>query len=193
MDNFESLFRKYHHPLFLYTLKFIEDENEALDLVQDIFITVWKKGIYLDDAEQIKSYLFVSVKNSCLNYLNHQKVVNKFKYYETLQLKEMEAAYYASGEISLIEQEEVNRIEDAVASMPDIYKEVIVLSRFEGLKNREIAYQLNIPLRTVETRIFRALSILKEKVRKHTLLILMYLNFREKLELESFRYENRKG
>ena len=166
MTNFESIFRKYHHPLFLYTLKFIEDENEALDLVQDIFITIWKKGIYLENAERIKTYLFVSVKNSCLNYLTHQKVVNKFKHYETLQLKEMEAAYYASGEISLIEQEEVKLIEDVVASMPDIYKEVIVLSRFEGLKNSEIALKLNIPLRTVETRIFRALSILKEKVCK---------------------------
>ncbi len=170
MTDFESIFRKYHHQLFLYTLKFIEDENEALDLVQDIFIAVWKKGIFLDNVEQIKAYLFVSVKNSCLNYLNHQKVVSKFKHYETQQLKEMEAAYYASGEISLIEQEEVKRIEDVVASMPDIYKEVIVLSRFEGLKNSEIAKKLNIPLRTVETRIFRALLILKEQLKSRVLL-----------------------
>ena len=87
MTDFESLFRKYHHPLFLYTLKFIEDENEALDLVQDIFVTIWKKGIYLENAERIKTYLFVSVKNSCLNYLTHQKVVNKFKYYEDTATK----------------------------------------------------------------------------------------------------------
>jgi len=173
MNDFDSIFRKYHHPLFLYTLKFIEDENEALDLVQDIFITVWKKGIFWDNAEQIKAYLFVSVKNSCLNYLNHQNVVSKFKHYEAQKLKEMEAAYYASGEISLIEQEEVKRIEKVVASMPDIYKEVIVLSRFEGLKNSEIAKKLNIPLRTVETRIFRALLILKEKFCKKSLFIHM--------------------
>ncbi|MCX6219622.1 MAG: RNA polymerase sigma-70 factor [Bacteroidia bacterium] len=171
MTDFDSIFRKYHHPLFLYTLKFIEDENEALDLVQDIFITVWKKGIFWDNVEQIKAYLFVSVKNSCFNYLNHQKVVSKFKHYEAQQLKEIEAAHYASGEISLIEQEEVKLIEDVVASMPDIYKEVIVLSRFEGLKNSEIAKKLNIPLRTVETRIFRALLILKEKVCKKSFFI----------------------
>ena len=105
----------------------------------------------------------------------------------TLQLKEMEAAYYASGEISLIEQEEVKLIEDAVASMPDIYKEVIFLSRFEGLKNNEIAHKLNIPLRTVETRIFRALSILKEKVCKKSLFILMNLTSRKKMEFERLR------
>jgi len=87
----------------------------------------------------------------------------------------MEAVHYQSGERSLIEQENMKQINDAIDSLSDIYKEVIFLSRFEGLKNHEIAEKLNIPVRTVETRIFRALSTLKEKMLQKSFFILLYL------------------
>jgi RNA polymerase sigma-70 factor (ECF subfamily) len=172
MTDFDNLFLKYHHQLFRYTLKFIEDENEALDLVQDIFVEVWERGQYKDLDDKVKAYLFTGVKNSCLNYIKHQKVVKKFEHHAALHLKEMEANYYLSGEQSFIEKETVQRIGNAIDSLTDIYKEVIVLSRFEGLKNKEIAERLNIPVRTVETRIFRALSLLKDKISLQSVLLL---------------------
>lgn len=172
MTDFDNLFLKYHQPLFLYTLKFIEDEAEALDLVQDIFIAVWEKRKYFDVDDQVKAYLFSSVKNSCLNYIKHQKVVKTFEFHAALQLKEMEAAYYKSGETSLIEKEMFQKINSAVDSLTDVYKEIIILSRYEGLKNKEIAERLNIPVRTVETRIFRAIAQLKEKISVQSLLLL---------------------
>ena len=174
--NFDQAFLKYHHSLLLYTLKFIEDEQEALDLVQDIFVTLWEKGNLNQKEEQVKAYLFTSVKNNCLNYLKHQKVVRKFEQHLSVQLRESELAYYQSGEKSLIEQEDLTRIEEAIASLGDIYKEVIFLSRMEGLKNNEIAERLNIPVRTVETRLFRALSTLKEKISTRSFLILLYFS-----------------
>jgi RNA polymerase sigma-70 factor (ECF subfamily) len=87
----------------------------------------------------------------------------------------MEAAHYQSGEKSLIEQENLAQINQAINSLTDIYREVIILSRFEGLKNAEIAEKLNIPIRTVETRIFRALSILKEKMSQKSFVILLHM------------------
>jgi RNA polymerase sigma-70 factor, ECF subfamily len=176
MTDFDSIFRKYHHRLFLYTLKFIEDENDALDIVQNVFVAVWESGKFRSGDGLLQSYLFNAVKNSCLNHIKHQKVVKKFEHDAALELKEMEALHYQTGEKSLIEKESLKQIEDAVDSLDDIYKEVIVLSRFEGLKNSEIAERLQIPLRTVETRIFRAISILKEKISRSTFIVLVYLN-----------------
>jgi RNA polymerase sigma-70 factor (ECF subfamily) len=75
----------------------------------------------------------------------------------------------------LIEQENLKQINDSIDLLPDIYREIIFLSRFEGLKNQEIAEKLNIPIRTVETRIFRALSTLKDKMLQKTFFILLYL------------------
>ena len=176
MANFDDLYRKFHHLLLRFTLKFVEDESEALDLVQDIFITVWEKGKYNEEDEgKVKAYLFALTKNSCLNYLKHKVVVRKFEHDAALRLQQMEAAHYQSGEKSLIEKEGVQQIEDAINSLSDIYKEVIVLGRLEGLKNSEIAEQLKIPIRTVETRIFRALNMLKKRVGLKTLFILFFL------------------
>lgn len=176
MTKFDVLYRKYHRRLLLYTLKFVESENDAIDIVQNVFIAVWEKGKYDQSEDAVKAYLFGAVKNSCLNYLKHQKIVRKFENETSLHLKEIEAFYYQSGEKSLIEKESLEQITFAIESLSDIYKEVIKLSRFEGLKNQEIADQLNIPVRTVETRIFRALSILKEKISEKSFFILLYLN-----------------
>ena len=176
MSDFDSLFRKYHRRLLLYTYKFVESENDALDIVQNVFVAVWENGKYRENEELVQSYLFRAVKNSCLNYLKHQKVVRKFEHNIALQIREMEAIYYQSGEKSLIERENLKQITDAIDKLADIYREIIILSRFEGLKNQEIAERLNIPIRTVETRIFRALSALKEKMSQKSFLILLYLN-----------------
>ncbi len=105
MTDFDRIFLKYHHPLFLYTLKFIEDESEALDLVQDVFLSAWEHGQPLKIDDQTKAYLFTPTKNNCFNYIRHQKIVRKFEQHAAHQLKETEASYYQSGEKSLIKKE----------------------------------------------------------------------------------------
>ena len=175
MNDFDTLFRKYHRRLLLYSLKYVESESDALDIVQNIFVAIWENGKYRQEEEFVKAYLFSAIKNSCLNYLKHLKVVKKFENETSQQFLQMEAVHYQSGERSLIEQENLKQISDAIDSLPDIYKEIILLSRFEGLKNHEIAEKLNIPLRTVETRIFRALSTLKEKMLQKSFFILLYM------------------
>jgi RNA polymerase sigma-70 factor, ECF subfamily len=175
MTEFDTLFRKYHRRLLLYSMKFVESESDALDIVQNVFVAIWENGKYRQNEELVQAYLFNAIKNGCLNYLKHQKVVRRFEHDAALQMKEREAVHYQSGEKSLIEQESLCQINDAIDSLTDIYREVIFLSRFEGLKNQEIADRLSVPVRTVETRIFRALSSLKEKMSQKSFFILLSL------------------
>jgi RNA polymerase sigma-70 factor (ECF subfamily) len=174
MIEFDFLFGKYHRRLLLYALKFVESEGDALDIVQNVFVAIWENGKYKQKEELVQAYLFNSIRNSSLNYLKHQKIVQKFENETSIQLLEMEAVHYQSGEKSLIERENLKQINDAIDSLPDIYKEIIVLSRFDGLKNSEIADQLNLPIRTVETRVFRALSALKEKISRKSFFTLLF-------------------
>jgi len=164
MPDFEEIFRKYHEALLVYAQKFVGDEHAALDVVQDVFIQVWEKKKPGMNEENLKAYLFSSVKNGCFNYLKHEKVVSRYRDRQSDIMAKAEFRYYESIEKSLIEQETIMKIHDAINSLSDVYREVIELSRFEGLKNKEIAERLNIPLRTVETRLFRALSALREKL-----------------------------
>ena len=175
MTNFDNLYLKLHPQLLRYALKFLDDKSEALDLVQEIFVVLWEKDIFKDDEQKVIDYLYSATKNSCLNYLKHQVVVRKYEQAAAFYLRELEASHYQSGERSLIEKESILQIENAINSLSDIYKEVIILSRIEGLKNCKIAEQLNIPIRTVETRIFRALLLLKEKLRTNLPLFYFFL------------------
>lgn len=173
--DFDSVFRKYHHPMYLYTLKFVEDKSDAQDIVQNVFLSVWENKKFSSDEKIIHAYLFNSIKNSCLNYIKHKNVIRKFEQTISNELKEMEAIHYQSGEKSLIEKGDLKQLEDAINSLPEIYKEVIMLSRFDGLKNKVIAVKLQVSVRTVETRIYRALVSIKEKFSTKTFFVLMTL------------------
>jgi RNA polymerase sigma-70 factor (ECF subfamily) len=175
MTAFDEIFKKYHQPLYTYARKFLDDDYAALDLVQDVFALVWQKKMFRLEEGHLKAYLFNAVKNAAINYLKHEKVVQKHQKRQLSLLLDLEITHYESGEKSMIEKENLDRIYQAIGSLSDIHREVIELSRFEGLKNKEIAQQLNIPVRTVETRLFRALSSLKEKLSEKVFHIL--LNF----------------
>uniref|UniRef100_UPI003216BB0D RNA polymerase sigma-70 factor n=1 Tax=uncultured Draconibacterium sp. TaxID=1573823 RepID=UPI003216BB0D len=176
MVTFDQIFQKYYHSLFLYGLKFISNDNDVNDILQEVFAEVWEKEKYKLENDHLKSYLYNSVRNGCLNYLRHQSVVNKHAAQEKVAASLNELHFYQSGEKSLIEKEDLGKIYDAISSLSDNYKEVIELSRFQGLKNKEIAEKLDIPVRTVETRLFRALSSLRKSLTDKQIFILMNLS-----------------
>ncbi len=175
MNTFDQIFQKYYHSLLLYGVKFISNENDMHDILQEIFAEVWEKGKYKFPEDHLKSYLYNAVRNGCLNYLRHQSVVRKHIEQEKVIACFNELHFYQSGEKSLIEKEELKNIYAAIESLPDNYKEVIKLSRFQGLKNKKIAEKLNVPVRTVETRLFRALSNLRKILTGEQIFILMNL------------------
>ena len=179
MSLFDQIFQKYYHPLLLYGLKFVDDENEVRDILQEVFVTVWENQKHKLEETHLKPYLFNAVRNGCLNYLRHKLVVNKHIEKQKIALPLLELDFYKSGEKSLIEKQDIEIILKAINSLSPEYKEVIELSRFEGLKNKEIAKKLQVPERTVETRLYRALSALRKELTKNQVFILMNLIFQK--------------
>jgi len=175
MNLFDQIFQKYYQPLLLYGLKFVNDENEVYDILQEVFVMVWENQKHKLEETHLKPYLFNAVRNGCLNYLRHKLVVNKHIEKHQISLPLLELDFYKSGEKSLIERQDVEIIHKAINSLSREYKEVIELSRFEGFKNKEIAEKLQIPLRTVETRLYRALSALRKKLTVNQVFILINL------------------
>jgi RNA polymerase sigma-70 factor, ECF subfamily len=143
-----------------------------LDIVQNVFTAVWEKNKYKLPEAHLKSYLFNATRNACINYLKHALVMRKFDEETSYALKELEIDYYESGEKSLIQKESVDEIYKVINSLSVKNREILVLSRFERLKNQEIANRLGIPVRTVETRLFRALKSLRTKLSDKNIQIL---------------------
>ena len=175
MTNFDRIFKKYHHPLIVYCRKFIDNEADAADIVQNLFAAVWEQKKFKLEEEHLKAYLFNAARNACFNRLKHDKVIRKFESEVTFTLKEIEIAHYDSGEQSLIQKEGLDRIYAAIGSLSAQQNEILQLSRFEGLKNQEIADRLKVPVRTVETRLFRALKKLRQKLTHKDIQILFLM------------------
>jgi RNA polymerase sigma-70 factor (ECF subfamily) len=154
-------------------MKFVRDEDIAMDLVQDAFLNIIKKGNY-DALENLKTFLYRCVRNNCINHINHKAIEST--YFESeAKIINREIDYYNVHE-AIVEKELHNKLLTAIEELPEHYKVPLKLSRFENLKNKTIAEQLNLPVRTVETRMYRALSILRDKLGKQ-LFLLFFLAF----------------
>lgn len=159
---FDDVFREFYKPLFLFARKIIPDSEIISDLLQDVFEKVWYKFEDLNSINNIQSYLFSSIRNECLNYIRRQKVKDEYYQYE-LKNKELELNHFSEDK-SLYEDERLKKVNTIINNLPDKYKEVVVLSRLNNYSNKEISKELDIPVRTVETRLYRGLKKIKEEL-----------------------------
>ncbi len=164
---FEQVFNMHYAGLCRYAQKYVIDLDNAREIVQGTFVKLWEIKNSLSQDTSVKSYLYKAVQNNCLDYLKHVKISNEYK--EDLLRKVMDSGFKSISSPEnclegLIEKELEDRIIDAIASLPDSCREIFELSRFKGLKYREIAKELNISIKTVETQISRAIQALHEKL-----------------------------
>ncbi len=156
----ELLFAIYFPRLNSFARNVVKDDVISQDIVQDVFVKVWEKR-YEIVTINLEAFLFRLVRNRCIDYIKYLKVVNN-----RMQEIEMTSKYEELYRIDfigdepyvLIEQELKQKIEQTIESLPERCREVFILSRINGLKNREIADQLNINIKNVERHLSRALQ-----------------------------------
>ncbi len=151
------------------------------DLVQDIFFTIWEKANVLEIEVSPKAYLYQAVKNSCLNYKRHLNIKSSVEKELGKAINELEKQVYQNSEspyFSLLELEMDEKINDLIENMPEKCRRVFILSRFEHLKNREIATKLGISVKMVEKHISKALLILRRDLAEYISILLTLIIFR---------------
>lgn len=168
---FESLFRSFFPGLVLFARKYLPDQDTASEIVHNVFLNLWEKRDSIDTSSSLKSYLFTSVHNRCLNFIRDQK---KFDRDETL-LQRLDSNEFIDASDRLEEQELEQRIYDALQALPEKCREVFSLNRFEGLKYSEIAEKLDISVKTVETQMSKALRILREKLIDYLKILIIFI------------------
>ena len=167
---FKQLFEEYYHPLRGFARKFISDYDICNDLVQESFVGLWDKRKEISNSSAIKSYLYSSVRNACLNHLRFEQMKSKN---EDRILALSSDWYY---EDSLLEEEVHSQIYEAIKDLPAQSRRVIVMA-MNGSTNLEIAEELNISINTVKTLKQRSYKFLREKLKGiHWLLLLLLLS-----------------
>ncbi|HDJ33235.1 MAG TPA: RNA polymerase sigma-70 factor [Bacteroidetes bacterium] len=162
---FDSLFRATYARLHNFARMILGHESVADDMVQSAFMKLWqsKREALHDHPERL---LFVIVRNNCLNYIRHQKII-KEKHQDLLRVSQWEDLYriefIGNQPYTLIQKEIEHEMEEIVNGLPKRCGEVFKLSRFDGLKQQEIADKLNISVKSVQKHITHALKIFREK------------------------------
>lgn len=172
-----QLFEQRYLQLHNYARRFVESDEEADDVVADVFLELWQNRGHLDFSRNILSYLYRATSARALNVLRHKGVAPvRIDLLESINAIRMEhfAIYEENNPIEQHEQHE--QIEAAINSLPDKCREVFRLSYIHGLKNQEIADTMNISVRTVEAHMYKALHILREKLR-HLIVLAVFFNF----------------
>ena len=169
---YERTFRFYYPRLCNYASSLLKDEEDAEEIVQTVFITIWEKREELEITLSLKSYLYRAVHNHCLNRFKHASVKEAYREYSINYIPQS----YESVTESIHADELAERIEKAIRLLPEQCQKAFRMSRFEELKYQEIADQLNISIKTVENQIGKALKILRNELADYlpSLLILIY-------------------
>lgn len=154
---FKKLFDKYYTPLTIYADKMLNDEDTASDIVQSLFMSIYENRTDIE-VKKVRSFLFQSVHNRCLNEIKHQKIKSN---YEGQTLEMADEASMGVDEIVEVAELEA-RLANAIKELPTQCRIIFEKSRFDGKTNAEIADELSLSKRTVETQISKALKILRE-------------------------------
>jgi RNA polymerase sigma-70 factor, ECF subfamily len=168
---FEMLFRTHYNALCRYAYSFLNDREEAEEVVQGSFITLWDKRAQIEIETSMKSYLYRMVRNACLNVIKHEKVKQQHVAHEMAfgePVYEGPAQTVAASELE-------QRIFEAMKALPEQCRVVFQLSRFEELKYNEIAEQLNISVKTVENQMGKALKIMREQLKDYLPAFLIFM------------------
>ena len=170
---FETLYHLYFQKLSHFANSYIENDEEAKEIVQNVFFKLWKKREKLDIEINLHAYLFKMVKNSCLDYFKHQKVKANYSQHCENERKTINHLALMDEPSSLyIENELLQKINASVDKLPEACKRIFIKSRFQGMNHKEIAEELEISTKTVENQITKALKFLRLELKEYTALFL---------------------
>ncbi len=165
VDAYERIFKEYYRPLVVFAMKYINNVETAKEIVQDFFVKLYEKRHTVIIDTSLKSYLYKSVYNACLNYISQNEMRNR--HFKNMALRTEDSVI--DDHVTTVELQ--NRIYECIESMPEQCKRIFKMNRFDGLKNEQIAQKLNLSKRTVETQISKALRILRKKLNDYVSVI----------------------
>ena len=157
---FSVIFIAYYKDLVLFATNFTHEIDSAEEIVQDTFAKIWEEHNAININVSIKSYLFKAVQNKCIDWHRHVKIMQKY----SNEVFTNSIDYEYDTDNYLLNSEIVDLIKAALNKLPPEISQAYRMHRYEGLKYHEIAEKINVSVRTVEVRIGKALSSLRDEL-----------------------------
>ena len=168
---FEKLFDDNYRRLIFHALRFVDSQEEAEDIVSDVFYELWKKIDCLDLNSG-------AVSTRALNVIRHKNVAAvRIELLESINERRMEFVAEEDTQRDVESVEIGQKMRHAIDELPDRCRQVFILSYINGLKSKDIADAMNISVRTVDAQIYKALHFLRDKLRYLLVLIVIFLDY----------------
>lgn len=160
-EAFDIIYKQYYKGLFAFASQYV-NRADCEEIIQDVMMWLWENHTMLIPELSLKSLLFASVKNRCLNKVAHIQMKQRVheKLYEKYKEKFEDPDFYIEGEI-------LNSIAKAISELPTDYREAFEMNRFENLTYNEIAEKTGVSAKTIAYRISQALKILRVKLKDY--------------------------
>ena len=170
MSAFEKVFTRYYSTLCAYSRLFIRSGDVCENIVQELMLWIWENHSELHINDSLSRYLFTATRNRCLKHISHEMV-------ERRVLDEMHKKLHGQFESPdfYIVQELEERIQNAVARLPDSYRQAFELNRYERKTYDEIASILGVSSKTVDYRIQQALKLLRASLKDYLPAIAIFI------------------
>lgn len=168
---FESYYKDHYKEFFLASYKYVKTPELAKEIVNDVFLKIWEDAGKITIESSLKSYIYRSVINRSINALNKQKKVMQnqrelaYLPQETYELREIE-----TNELKV-------KLYKAIDDLPEQCKKVFLMSRFDDMKQKEIADKLGISIKTVKNHITHALKQISKSAGFSFIILMTLLNF----------------
>lgn len=166
---FEQLYLQYYARMKRFAQEYVVLEEDAENILQDVFLEFWEKRDTLLAYSNIIAFLFTAIKNKCINLLKRrmleQEVSNRMQeeYVRTLQIN-LESLEFMP--VELFQNEDIHqKIHEAINALPPKCREIFIMSKIEGKKQKDIAAELNISIHAIETQMGIAYKKLRENLK----------------------------
>ena len=153
-SEFEVVFKTHYRSLFLFAYGYVMDEMEAEDIVQGVFSLLWEKRKSLPPEEELRPYLYASVKYACLRYFRRLQLTDDYRKRQAEALILSFAEEKDDNELTLL-------VKKALDSLSDNQRKIVEMHVMKGMKYTEISEAMNISENTVRTHLKRAYKILR--------------------------------
>lgn len=164
---FDELYARYWKRLFEYAYKLVQDQIQAEDIVQEVFVQLWENSSQ-KEIQHLSGYLFRSVKYQVATLIRN----NKWKVeWDSVEMEDIPD----ENQVNEFSKEELFQLlEESIEKLPPKCKEVFRLHKKEGFSTKEIAHSLNISPRTVENQIQKAMNSLRSDMGLYFFFLLAY-------------------
>lgn len=161
--HFQTFYLQHAGELIFFARKFV-DIHTAEDLVHDIFLKIWDKKSTIIVEGNVRNYLLSMVKHACYDYLKHQQVEDTFLNKTFYQLKLDELKFHESPVDYVWDNDKIEAVYASIEQLPSKSRHIFKKAYLEGKKHADIARELGISVRTVETHVYKALKFLRDRL-----------------------------